>query len=142
MTGFQKILLAIDLDESSETLIRKVVSLYDECVSRLHVVHVIKEVAEAGAVDSDDADSRRLVDHTAIRLRETLNRNGLTLTPDRIFLLSGEPAAEIKRLAEQIRADLVIVGSQTRGNDWLRLPGATTNCVIQGIESDVMAVKV
>lgn len=142
MAGFHKILLAVDLDPPSEALIQRVVSLYREAIDRLHVVHVIKEVAEKGVVESEDADARFLVDHTAILLREVLNRNGLSLTPEKIFLLSGEPAAEIKRLTERISADLVIVGSHTRGNEWLRLPGPTTNCVIQGIESDVMAVKI
>jgi len=36
----------------------------------------------------------------------------------------------------------VIVESHVKENDWMQLPGATTNCVIQGISSDVMAVKV
>jgi len=45
-------------------------------------------------------------------------------------------------LAWEITADLVILGSHAKGNDGLQLPGTTTNCVIQGISSDVMAVKV
>jgi nucleotide-binding universal stress UspA family protein len=86
--------------------------------------------------------AQRVMDHLRIRIREMLLRHGLEVASDRIHLLHGEPAAEIKGLARKLGADLVIVGSHCKNDSWLNLPGATTNCVIQGISSDVMAVKV
>jgi universal stress protein A len=68
--------------------------------------------------------------------------NGFRVPPDQVYIRAGEPATEIKRLAHQLQADLVIVGSHNRSGGWLSLPGATTNCVLQGIQSDVMAVRV
>lgn len=146
MARFNKLLLAIDLSAESDLLINRVVQMYQDEVDKIYVVHVIKE----GLHDNSLAKSRlyrnphaqRVIDHTSTRLREVLLRNGLNVSADKIFLVCGEPASEIKKLAGEIAADLVIVGSHSKANDWMHLPGATTNCVIQGIESDVMAVKV
>lgn len=146
MAHFEKLLLAIDLSPESDSLVSRVSQTYQEDVDHLHVVHVIKH----GLNDSDSiapgrdqsARTQQIIDHTTKRLRELLSRNGLKVPSDRIYLLSGEPSFEIKKLAREIKADLVIVGSHVKGNDWLKLPGATTNCVIQGSNSDVMAIKV
>ncbi len=141
MARFRKLLLAIDLSPESDSLINRVAQMYQEDVDQLHVVHVIKR----GLHDGDSvapARSQRIIDHTRLRLRELLYRNGLKVASDKIYLTSGEPSFEIKKLAREIDADLVIVGSHVKGNDWLQLPGSTTNCVIQGRTSDVIAVKV
>ena len=89
-----------------------------------------------------DIEQRRLRDQAVIRLNTTLVQNGFSILPDQIYIKIGEPATEIKRLAHDLEADLVIVGSHNKNGGWMSLPGATTNCVLQGIESDVMAVRV
>ena len=85
--------------------------------------------------------AQRIIDHTSVRLQEALQRHGLNIPGDKIYLVHGEPAIEIKKLAKKLAVDLVIVGSRSKDADWMRLPGATTNCVLQGITSDVMAIK-
>ena len=146
MSRFRKLLLAIDLSPASELLISRVLDLCNEDLDRLHVIHVLKsgmhDVTLQNSAWCRDAHARRLVDHSSRRIREIFNRFGLRIPADRIYLLYGEPAYEIKNLAARIDADLVIVGSHTKEDDWMQLPGTTTNCVIQGIKSDVMAVKV
>ena len=152
MARFNKLLLAIDLSPESDLLINRVVEMCQDEVDKLHVVHVIKQGLHDTNLSKLNSDSnpnscynphaQRVIDHTATRLREVLVRNGLNIPVDKIFLTYGEPAFEIKKLAGEIAADLVIVGSHSKADDWMHLPGATTNCVIQGIESDVMAVKV
>ena len=89
-----------------------------------------------------DAEQRRLRDQSVLKLNTALARNGFSVLPEHIYIKTGEPATEIKRLAHDLEADLVIVGSHNRKGGWMSLPGATTNCVLQGIESDVMAVRV
>lgn len=146
MTQFNKLLLALDLSERSETLVQRVVKICREDVKNLHVIHVIKQGMHDGEMVSseavDDCHAQRQKDHTSIRVREMLIRHGIRVSPEKIHLLRGEPAFEIKKLAKDIGADLVIVGSHVKNDDCFHLPGATTNCVIQGMPSDVMAVKV
>ncbi|NKB32094.1 MAG: hypothetical protein GKR91_03255 [Pseudomonadales bacterium] len=145
MAHFEKLLLAIDLNSQSDLLISRVQKLCHDESEKLHVVHVIKKGMHDAWQCSDfgrDAHAQRLFDHTQIRIREILKKHGLEIPSDRIYLAYGEPASEIKKLAAEIDADLVLVGSHCKDNDWMQLPGPTTNCVIQGISSNVMAVKI
>ena len=146
MALFSKLLLAIDLSHESELLISRVAPLCRQDADQLHVVHVIKhgmhDMAMRGENLQLSSHARRMHDHITIKIRDLMTLYELEIPADQIYLAYGEPSYEIKRIAADIDADLVIVGSHTKENDWLQLPGATTNCVIQGISSDVMAVKI
>lgn len=144
MTIFNRLLLAIDLSSDSDLLLRRVWKFCEEHMENVHVVHVLRDdiVLPGEALDRHDADLRRVHDQAVIRLNTALARNGFSILPDQIYIKIGEPATEIKRLAHDLEADLVIVGSHNKNGGWMSLPGATTNCVLQGIESDVMAVRV
>ena len=149
MASFGKLLLAIDLGPEAESLIQRVFQTCAEDLDKLHVIHVVRQ----GLHDIDlfsreardarpNAHAQRLLDHTAVKVRDLLRRAGMIIPSDRIHLVYGEPSSEIKKLATELSADAVIVGSHAKDGDWLQLPGATTNCVMQGISSDVIAVKV
>lgn len=146
MAQFRKLLLALDLSPESELLIGRVLEMCQDDLDRLNVVHVIKQGMHDGVAASAEtgrnSHAQRMIDHTSIRLRETLHRNGLDIPSEKIFLVRGEPSFEIKKVAKEIGADLVIVGSHSKRDDFLHLPGTTTNCVMQGISSNVMAVKI
>lgn len=146
MAGFHKLLLAIDLSPASPALIRRVIQMYPEDLGKIHVVHVIKPVLHTDELtpvpDFYDPDTQREMNYTTRRVLDLLHMTGLDCAGDKFYLRYGEPSYQIKHLAREIQADLVIVGSHSKEDDWMHLPGATTNCVIQGISSDVMAVKV
>ena len=145
MATFSKLLLAIDLSPLSESLLTRVKQLCGNDVDRMHVVHVLTAGMHNPGMFADirfDAHAQRKLDHTALNVRSLLHRAGLVVPSDRIHLKHGEPAHEIKQLANDIEADLVVVGSHSKENDWLQLPGTTTNCVMQGISSDVMAIRI
>ena len=144
MAIFNRLLLAIDLSSDSDLLLSRVRKFCSEQMERVHVVHVLKDevILPGDSLDMSDAEQRRLRDQAVIRLNTTLVRNGFSILSDQIYIKTGEPATEIKRLAHDLEADLVIVGSHNKNGGWMSLPGATTNCVLQGIQSDVMAVRV
>lgn len=145
MAFFNRLLLAIDINSEAAQLLERVRQTYGDELDRLHVVHVIKYGLHDVVVDTAEhlanPHVQRLTDHTLLELRALLYKHGLRIPSDRVHLAFGEPASEIKRMATALGADLVIVGSHTRTDGWLPLPGATTNCVIQGIDSDVVAMK-
>jgi nucleotide-binding universal stress UspA family protein len=76
------------------------------------------------------------------KIRKMLRRNGLNVSSDRIHLARGEPVFEIRKMAKTLAVDLAIIGSHCPINDWVSLLGAATNCVIEGISSDVVAVRI
>lgn len=145
MAFFNRLLLAVDISPEASQLLERVRQTYGDDLDRLHVVHVIKHglydvVGNCGEQFNNPHVQRR-ADHALLELRTLLSRHGLCVPSERLHLAFGEPASEIKRMANALAADLVIVGSHTRSGGWLPLPGATTNCVIQGIDSDVVAMK-
>lgn len=146
MTSCNKLLLALDIGPQSELLINRVCQLYSHAMEQLEVIHVVRQgLHDAHLLQMDlcrTPHAQRVDDHLAIKIREMLRRNGLNIGSDKIHLVRGDPAFEIKKMAKALAVDLVIVGSHCSENGWMSLPGATTNCVIQGISSDVMAVRV
>ena len=146
MARIDTLLLAVDLHPVSDFILDRVLNLYADVRDNIHIVHVIRNGMHDAAhllsnFEKDPAMQRR-ADQYLQQLNALLLRHDLSLPADQVHLLYGEPACEIKRLADELDAELVIVGSRTSRSDWLQLPGTTTNCVIQGIKSDVMAVKV
>lgn len=149
MAIFNNLLLAIDLSSDSDQLLKRVYKMCLGNMSNVHVVHVLRYDAFELSLPIDklgddllDDDQFRLRRQTVFKLNEILMNNGFSLTHEQIHIRRGEPANEIKQLAHDMEADLVIVGSHCKRGGWMSLPGATTNCVLQGIESDVMAVRV
>ena len=144
MAIFNRLLLAIDLSPDSDLLLSRVWKICNEQMEKVHVVHVLRDegVFPGDSLVTPDVEQRRLHDQAVLKLNTALARNGFSILPQQVYIKSGEPATEIKRLAHDLEADLVIVGSHNRKGGWMSLPGATTNCVLQGIESDVMAVRV
>ena len=65
----------------------------------------------------------------------------LDVPPDRCHLVFGRPETEIHLLAEQIEADLIVVGSHGRHGLALLL-GSTSTGVLHGSPCDVLAVRV
>lgn len=142
---FNKLLLAVDLTPDSDQLLNRVLKICRDHMARVHVVHVLPDDGSLpgdGTLNLRDPEQKRLRDRAVIKLNEILHRNGFEVSWGNIHVRAGEPANEIKRLAHHLEADLVIVGSHNKNGGWLSLPGATTNCVLQGIETDVMAVRV
>ena len=53
----------------------------------------------------------------------------------------GAPAAEIRAFAEEVSADLIVIGTHGRHGLGLLL-GSTANSVLHGVSCDVLAVKI
>ena len=68
-------------------------------------------------------------------------RQPLSISAANQHLIFGRPETEIHALAEQIGADLIVVGSHGRTGLALLL-GSTANGVLHGATCDVLAVRV
>lgn len=147
MAFFNKLLLAIDLGPDSDTLLNRAAAICNGNIEQVNVVYVIRSRMIDAGMHSDDflhlTDDPQLYEQARLELESILLRNNFIIAGNQIHILSGEPAHEIKTLAREINADLVLVGSRCKKKDgWLEIPGTTTNCVLQGIRSDVMAIRV
>src|ERR671913_1680155 len=113
-TSLTKILLATDGSEDAALAGRAAVDLSDKTAADLHVVHVWADVPPPAYPGLSLDNYSRLAEEEAGRLlrREAWNAR---ITGGRVagqHLREGQPAEEITALAEELDADLVVVGSR------------------------------
>lgn len=140
--GYSKILTAIDLSDESAAIADRAASLASRDGAELHVMHVVESLSMAygGDIPMDFTDIQdQLQQQAEQRLGEFSAR--LNVPAERQHLLVGRPESQIHHQAEEIGADLIVVGSHGRHGLALLL-GSTANGVLHGAQCDVLAVRV
>lgn len=143
MSMYQHILLAIDFSEHGNEVASKAKSLAKASQADLSIVHVLDNIpmpdTSYGTVISLTEESdNALLEKEKNKFIETADRLGVA--PDNRWLIWGAPKQEITQLAEQVQADLVVVGSHGRHGLALLL-GSTANAVLHHARCDVLAVR-
>ncbi|WP_421863879.1 universal stress protein [Motiliproteus sp.] len=140
--AYQHILLAIDLTEESGQVADRAVALAKQGETRLSMIHVIEPLSFAygGDVPMDlSTIQEQLDEHAQQRLEAFADSLGVPVA--QLHVVSGHTESEIHRVAKEIEADLIIVGSHGRHGLSLLL-GSTANGVLHGAKCDVLAVRV
>ncbi|RDE24318.1 universal stress protein [Motiliproteus coralliicola] len=140
--AYQHILLAIDLTEESGQVADKAVAMAQQGETQLSMIHVIEPLSFAygGDVPMDLSTIQEQLDEHAQQRLETFADN-LGVPVAQLHVVSGHTESEIHRVAKEIGADLIIVGSHGRHGLSLLL-GSTANGVLHGAKCDVLAVRV
>lgn len=145
MASYQKVLAAVDLSAESESIIKRAMAVVPES-AQLTVLHVV-ESFESLYVGDDwfggGLNAIELQENIEQQRREHLEKllASLKLSKEAGVVLSGSPAAEIRNYAQEVEADLVVVGTHGRHGLELLL-GSISNGVLHGTPCDVLAVKV
>ena len=142
MNEYTHILVAVDLTEDSRVLAIKASVLQKAYSAKLSCVHVIEPLSltYGGDVPLDLSTIQEQIQETAkIQLQEFAME--LEIDSENQHLIFGRPETEIDSLANQISADLIVVGSHGRHGLAL-LFGSTANGVLHGAPCDVLAVRV
>ena len=142
MSGYSHILVAVDLTEESTGVVNRACTLCKAYSAELSCVHVIEplSLAYGGDIPMDLSAIQEQIQETT---RSHLSEFGamFNIDPDNQHLIFGRPETEIDTLANQIGADLIVVGSHGRHGLALIL-GSTANGVLHGAPCDVLAVRV
>ena len=142
MGEYKHILVGVDLTVESRVVAQKALSLRNSFDCRLSCVHVIEplSLAYGGDIPMDLSTIQEQIQDTAkSHLAEFAEALSIDET-DR-HLIFGRPETEIHTLANEIDADLIVVGSHGRHGLALLL-GSTANGVLHGAPCDVLAVLV
>jgi universal stress protein A len=142
MTGYRRIMLAVDLTEESNSVAERATELAGLFGAELHVVHVIEplSLAYGGDIPMDLSTVQDQIHEQAkSHLAEFAATLGVPAT--RQHLIFGRPESEIQRTAQSVDADVIVVGSHGRHGLALLL-GSTANGVLHGATCDVLAVRV
>ncbi len=142
MAQYQKVLVAIDLSEESEQVAARAQGITAGSPGELHLIHVIEPLSFAYGVDipMDFSGLQDEIQEQATQqLKQFAEKNNIDHDHQHIVL--GRPEVEIHAMAEEIGADLIVVGSHGRYGLAL-LMGSTANGVLHGASCDVLAVRV
>jgi universal stress protein A len=143
MNMYTHILVAVDFAASGAALGTRAVELQSLYGARLSFVHVVEHIPlEAGSelLMGPDFDlEQQLVDSARTRLADYVKQLGVTDAGQHVAL--GSTKNEITRLALELQADLIVVGSHGRHGLGLLL-GSTANAVLHAAPCDVLAIRV
>ena len=138
---YQHILVAVDLTEECDPVIKRAVAIAGDTV-KLSLVHIVEPMAMAFGGDVP-MDLSQLQQQQFDQAKERLDRliaKYPALKKEQSHLTYGQPRQEIHHLAKEQNCDLIVVGSHGRHGLALLL-GSTANDVLHGAPCDVLAVK-
>lgn len=142
---YRKILAAVDMTPEARAVVAAANRVCNRFDAQLAVLSVVRPLAlvDAGVDFANAVDCRGIDEETQTQyesgLRELIVECGV---PDAIALVRhGSPSVEINAAAEEVGADLIVVGTHGTSGPALLL-GSTPNAVLHGVKQDVLAVRV
>ena len=141
MADYRKILVLLDLSERSEQVAlagRRMAGWSGASVVALHVVEFVPVEPMGESLMPSVQIEEELIERSRAKLEELVRRVGLERTICRVE--AGNTKAEILRVAEQERADLIVLGSRER-HGLAILVNFTEDTVLHAAHCDVMAVR-
>lgn len=142
MGEYKHILVGVDLTEESRIVAKRAQAIARAVSAKLSCLHVVEplSLAYGGDIPMDLSTIQEQIQDTAkTHLAEFANSLGVA--DEDQHLIFGRPETEIHALAEQIGADLIVVGTHGRHGLALLL-GSTSSGVLHGTHCDVLAVRV
>lgn len=136
---YKNILVATDLLEGAGIVLEKARELANQMKADLHVLHVVEPLPGYGYAFIGSAEIEvELVKEAKKQL--TKIAKDYKIEADRRHVEIGPTKIEIIRVAEEINADLIIVGSHGAHGIGILL-GSTANAVIHNAKCDVLTVR-
>lgn len=142
MAHYKNILIAIDLSEDSQLVVDRARSVATGTDAALHLIHVIEPLSFAygGDIPMDFSGIQDEIHQQALAQMRRFGEK-CAIGEDSQYILLGRPEVEIHAKAQELGADLIVIGSHGRHGLALLL-GSTANGVLHGAVCDVLAVRV
>ncbi|MGD8415856.1 MAG: universal stress protein [Pseudomonadales bacterium] len=143
--AYSNILVAVDLSEESSRVLDAARTVAQRTGARMHLVTVIKPLTQVyGGLDMAPIASGAISfeEEASTHAREQLQTLASEYGIDRsdVHVILGGPGPEVRGLAEEVHADLIVIGSHGRHGMGLLL-GSTANAVLHGSPCNVLAVR-
>lgn len=142
MSNYKRILVAIDINAQYENIIKKALSICEspEDLSLAYIsiptVYIQPYLYGMEYNAIDDSQRVKLARKELESIAETFG-----ISKKNVHLEMGDIADEIRQLADDISADLIVLGTHGRSGIKLLL-GSTANAVLHGAKQDVLAVRI
>jgi nucleotide-binding universal stress UspA family protein len=138
------ILAAVDFSAGSNAAVERALSMINP-TSRVTLVHVVPGIPLAQAsrysYHLNEPEYQRVLARDAWRrLQGTISTHATRPGTVRARVASGDPSTEIARVAEEVDADMILVGVTPRGAIGRRVFGSTAARVIRTAARPVLAI--
>lgn len=143
--AYERILVAVDLTEEAAEVIAAAKEQASLGSPELHLINVVKPVnltyggLDMGAASATANLDQLMRDQAKEVIAGLAEKAGIP--GGRVYLQQGNPANEIRSKAEEIQADLIVIGTHGRHGLGLLL-GSTANGVLHGVQCDVLTVRI
>ena len=141
--AYQQLLLAVDFAPETDPVVERARQLTEHCQARLMLLHVVEHLPMSYSGDlvlPDDFDLERELLEVAKKQMAALGERLGVPAGDRHIEI-GATGRTILRLASDLKADLIILGSHGR-HGLAALLGSTARTVLNGAGCDVLAVRI
>ena len=140
MENYQRILVAIDVYSEYDQVIKRALSVVKNS-NQLSVVFVtLPSTYFQPYISAVGGDYVADIHKQAKKRLDDIGKKN-DIPNKQLFLPIGNAADEIHTLAEEINADLIVIGTHGRSGLKLLL-GSTANSVLHGAKQDVLAVRI
>lgn len=141
VNDYRTVLVAIDCSEDSSRILARAAAVAGKDAN-LHLIHVIEPLALAYGADipMDISDLQSTLMERA-RNSALSHAERFSIHADHVHVELGSIERTIQGKADQLDADLIVVGCHTRTGLALLL-GSTARGLVPGAHCDVLAVKV
>lgn len=144
MRPYQNILLALDLDpKDDEPLAERAAAIAEHHSAKLNLVHAMDYMSDFYFMQAPSApiEWEESVKQTAWEGMESFGKKcGIPVS--QLYLRLGPVHQTILDVAQEVGADLIIVGSHSKHGLSLMLMGSTSNEVVNSASCDILVVKV
>ena len=141
MTGYKKLLVLLDLSQDSEQVAiagRDLAAYSNAAMVVLHVVEFVPVEPLGESLMPTAQIEDELIKRSRAKLTDLIARLGLPRTIGRVE--AGNTKAEILRVADEERVDLIVLGSRER-HGLAILVNFTEDTVLHAAHCDVLAVR-
>ena len=145
MSTYKNILVAVDLTESAELVIRKAQELVLSNQTTMTIIHAIDYIPYMGFGETAlitptyTIPNEELINNARQPIETLLKK--LDLENIHVLYEFGNAANEIVQYADDNNVDLIVLGSHRRHGAKLLL-GSTANAVLHHASCDVLAVRI
>lgn len=139
---YKRVLVALDLGETSASVIGKGAELARSHNAELHIMHAVEplSITYGGDIPMDFSSiQEEIYQQATLQLTKFCSNHHIAEAARHLVI--GRPEVEIPATAKSLAADLIVIGSHA-GFRLALLLGSTADGVLHSAECDVLAVRV
>lgn len=143
MALVKSVLVGTDFSEGSDSALLSAVRIAEEYQAILHAVHVVESLPADGVLNPALAHREEIARALRARLNQAVEKAGLKIDDDLLSteLRVGRPAKEMLDAADEVQADVIVVGHRGKGLLERTLLGSVAATLVRNSPRPVLVAR-